>query len=74
MQIYVCIFYLFQLDLDDLTVENAIAKKFHKQLQVQLDPIWHQLGSSTKQLVADLKLLGYFLTLVKNKSIYRIID
>ncbi|XP_034943246.1 DNA repair endonuclease XPF isoform X2 [Chelonus insularis] len=49
------------LDLDELSVENAIAKKFHKQLQSQLDPIWHQLGSSTKQLVADLKLLGYFL-------------
>ncbi|XP_053593687.1 DNA repair endonuclease XPF [Microplitis demolitor] len=50
------------LDFDELTVENAIAKKFHKQLQYQLDPIWHQLGSSTKQLIADLKLLGHFLT------------
>ncbi|KAG8035797.1 hypothetical protein G9C98_001453 [Cotesia typhae] len=58
------------LDFDELTVENAIAKKFHKQLQRQLDPMWHQLGSSTKQLIADLKLLGYFLTqLIQENSV-----
>lgn len=45
------------LDLDELTVENAIAKKFHKQLHSQLDPIWHQLSSATKQLFSDLKTL-----------------
>ncbi|XP_050576570.1 DNA repair endonuclease XPF isoform X1 [Bombus affinis] len=45
------------LDLDDLTVENAIAKKFHKQLQSQLDPMWHQLSSTSKQLLSDLKML-----------------
>ncbi|XP_017761721.1 PREDICTED: DNA repair endonuclease XPF [Eufriesea mexicana] len=45
------------LDLDDLTVENAIAKKFHKQLQSQLDPIWHQLSYTSKQLLSDLKTL-----------------
>ncbi|XP_019699002.1 DNA repair endonuclease XPF isoform X2 [Harpegnathos saltator] len=45
------------LELDELTVENAIAKKFHKQLHLQLDPIWHQLSSSTKQLFSDLKTL-----------------
>ncbi|KAK9309706.1 hypothetical protein QLX08_000705 [Tetragonisca angustula] len=45
------------LDLDDLTVENAIAKKFHKQLQSQLDPVWHQLSSTSKQLISDLKML-----------------
>ncbi|XP_032685368.1 DNA repair endonuclease XPF isoform X2 [Odontomachus brunneus] len=45
------------LDLDELTVENAIAKKFHKQLHLQLDPIWHQLSSTTKQLFSDLKTL-----------------
>ncbi|XP_053982136.1 DNA repair endonuclease XPF [Hylaeus volcanicus] len=45
------------LDLDELTVENAIAKKFHKQLQSQLDPIWHQLSSTSKQLLSDLKTL-----------------
>ncbi|XP_019886917.2 DNA repair endonuclease XPF [Ooceraea biroi] len=45
------------LDLDELTVENAIAKKFHKQLHLQLDPIWHQLSTTTKQLFSDLKTL-----------------
>lgn len=45
------------LDLEELTVENAIAKKFHKQLQSQLDPVWHQLGATSKQLLSDLKIL-----------------
>lgn len=45
------------LDLEELTVENAIAKKFHKQLHLQLDPIWHQLSTTTKQLFSDLKIL-----------------
>lgn len=45
------------LDLDELTVENAIAKKFHKQLHLQLDPIWDQLSSTSKQLFSDLKTL-----------------
>lgn len=49
--------YYLQLDLEELTVENAIAKKFHKQLQSQLDPVWHQLSSTTKQLLSDLKTL-----------------
>lgn len=43
------------LDLEELTVENAIAKKFHKQLHLQVDPIWHQLSTTTKQLLSDLK-------------------
>lgn len=45
------------LELDELTVENAVAKKFHKFLQQQLDPIWHQLSQRTKILIADLKTL-----------------
>ncbi|XP_031784580.1 DNA repair endonuclease XPF isoform X2 [Nasonia vitripennis] len=43
------------IDLDELTVENAVAKKFHKQLQLQLDPIWDQLSFKSKQLISDLK-------------------
>ncbi|KAJ8664216.1 hypothetical protein QAD02_005253 [Eretmocerus hayati] len=43
------------LDLEELTVENAVAKKFHKQLQLQLDPIWDQLSFKSKQLITDLK-------------------
>ncbi|XP_012286135.1 DNA repair endonuclease XPF [Orussus abietinus] len=45
------------IDLDELTVENAIAKKFHKQLQQQLDPMWHQLSKKTKQLISEIKTL-----------------
>ncbi|XP_063242959.1 DNA repair endonuclease XPF [Bacillus rossius redtenbacheri] len=49
------------LDTDDLTVENALSKSFHKVLQMQLDPMWHQLSTKTKQLVADLRTLGHIL-------------
>ncbi|XP_036339541.1 DNA repair endonuclease XPF [Rhagoletis pomonella] len=45
------------IDLDEITVENCITKKFHKILQAQLDCIWHQLNSQTKLIVADLKIL-----------------
>ncbi|XP_073228243.1 DNA repair endonuclease XPF-like [Porites lutea] len=45
------------LDPENLTVENSISKSFDKVLRFQLDPIWHQLGNKTKQLVADLKVL-----------------
>ncbi|XP_054730042.1 DNA repair endonuclease XPF [Anastrepha obliqua] len=45
------------VDLDEITVENCITKKFHKILQAQLDCIWHQLNSQTKLIVADLKIL-----------------
>lgn len=50
------------LDTDELTVENAVSKSFHKILQRQLDPVWHQLSMKTKQLVADLKTLRHVLT------------
>jgi len=45
------------LPTDQLTVENTISKSFHKILQQELNPIWHQLSGKTKQLVADLKTL-----------------
>lgn len=31
------------LETEELTVENAISKSFHKILQRELDPIWHQV-------------------------------
>lgn len=49
------------LDTDEVTVENALSKSFHKLLQLQLDPVWHQLSSMTKQLLADLKTLRHIL-------------
>lgn len=45
------------LDTEEITVENSLSKCFHKILQNQLNPIWHRLSSTTKQLVSDLKLL-----------------
>jgi len=40
-----------------LTVENTISKSFHKILQQELNPIWHQLSGKTRQLIQDLKTL-----------------
>ena len=42
---------------DRMSVENAISKSFHKTLQQELEPIWHQLSWKTKQLVSDMKTL-----------------
>lgn len=50
------------LDTEELTVENSISKSFHKILQRELDPIWHQLSGKTKQLISDLKTLRMVLT------------
>lgn len=45
------------VDMQEITVENCLTKKFHKILQSQLDCVWHQLNSQTKLLVSDLKVL-----------------
>ncbi|XP_053694518.1 DNA repair endonuclease XPF [Sabethes cyaneus] len=45
------------VELQEVTVENCVTKKFHKILQAQLDTIWHQLSSQTKLIVADLRSL-----------------
>ncbi|XP_050525134.1 DNA repair endonuclease XPF [Daktulosphaira vitifoliae] len=45
------------LDTEELTVENCLSKCFNKILQMQLNPIWHRLSISTRQLVSDLKVL-----------------
>jgi len=50
------------LDTEELTVENSISKSFHKILQRELNPIWHQLSGKTRQLVNDLKTLRMVLT------------
>lgn len=65
-----------QLDTDEVTVENAVSRSFHKLLQLQLDPVWHQLSSNTKQLLADLKTLRHILLLVftnRNVNFYRLV-
>lgn len=45
------------IDMQEITVENCVTKKFHKILQSQLDCVWHQLSSHTKLLLSDLKVL-----------------
>ncbi|KAK4880325.1 hypothetical protein RN001_008471 [Aquatica leii] len=49
------------VELQEITVENCLTKQFHKILQSQLDCIWHQLSSKSKQLVADLKTLRHLI-------------
>ncbi|NXN30436.1 XPF endonuclease, partial [Nycticryphes semicollaris] len=45
------------LEVEDLSLENAIGKSFDKTIRHYLDPLWHQLGAKTKSLVQDLKVL-----------------
>ncbi|KAL4715488.1 hypothetical protein ACJJTC_009114 [Scirpophaga incertulas] len=45
------------LDLQEITTENCLTKKFHKILQTQLDCVWHQLSTRTKEYIQDLKIL-----------------
>ncbi|XP_037032816.1 DNA repair endonuclease XPF [Bradysia coprophila] len=45
------------VDMQEITVENCVTKKFHKILQAQLDSVWHQLSSQTKVLISDLKVM-----------------
>lgn len=45
------------VDMQEITVENCVTKRFHKILQAQLDSVWHQLNSQTKLLISDLKIL-----------------
>lgn len=46
-----------QLDVEDLTVENALFRTFDAVVRAQLDPVWHTVGPKTKQLVSDLTTL-----------------
>ncbi|MEE6497589.1 hypothetical protein FKM82_002780 [Ascaphus truei] len=45
------------LEVEDLSLENAIGRAFDKTVRHYLDPLWHQLGAKTKSLVQDLKIL-----------------
>ena len=37
------------LATEELTVENAMSKSFHKILQRELDPVWHQLSGKVRK-------------------------
>ncbi|KAH0822060.1 hypothetical protein GEV33_000731 [Tenebrio molitor] len=49
------------VELQEITVENCLTKKFQKNLQMQLDGIWNQLSDKSRQLVADLKTLRHLI-------------
>ncbi|KDE08113.1 hypothetical protein MVLG_01595 [Microbotryum lychnidis-dioicae p1A1 Lamole] len=55
------------LEVEDLTVENALFRSFDGLVRSRLDPVWHKVGSRTKLLVQDLtmlrKLQAYLLAL-----------
>ncbi|KAI8369465.1 uncharacterized protein BYT42DRAFT_584566 [Radiomyces spectabilis] len=50
------------IDVEDFTVENAFFKSFDMIVRRQLDPIWHRISPTTKQLVGDLKVLRQLLS------------
>lgn len=52
------------VELQEITVENCLTKKFHKILQAQLDVIWHQLSYKSRQLVAELRTLRHLILYV----------
>jgi DNA excision repair protein ERCC-4 len=45
------------VDLEEVTVENCVSKRFQKILQSQMDVVWDQLSSKTKLLIRDLQIL-----------------
>ncbi|CAL8381531.1 unnamed protein product [Gadus morhua 'NCC'] len=45
------------LEAEDLSLENTLGSAFDKTIRHYLDPLWHQLGGKTKNLVQDLKVL-----------------
>ncbi|GAA5918704.1 hypothetical protein JCM5296_003677 [Sporobolomyces johnsonii] len=45
------------LEVEDLTVENALFRSFDSLVRTQLDPVWHKVGPRTKGLVSDLTTL-----------------
>ncbi|XP_023935382.2 DNA repair endonuclease XPF isoform X2 [Bicyclus anynana] len=58
------------LDMQEITSENCVTKKFHKILQSQLDCVWHQLSTRTKEYIQDLKVLRtMILNLIHDDSV-----
>ncbi|XP_005095873.1 DNA repair endonuclease XPF [Aplysia californica] len=49
------------IDMDEITVENALSKSFDLLIRLQLEPLWHQLSVRTRQLVSDLKTIRLIL-------------
>ncbi|XP_066250841.1 DNA repair endonuclease XPF [Euwallacea similis] len=52
------------LEMQEITVENCLTKKFHKILQAQMNEIWHRLSNKSTQLIAELKTLRHLLLMM----------
>ncbi|KAJ1967774.1 DNA repair protein RAD16 [Dimargaris xerosporica] len=50
------------VDLDEVTVENALSRSFDVILRQQLDAMWHRISARTKMLVADVATLRRLVT------------
>ncbi|KAJ1950726.1 DNA repair protein RAD16, partial [Dispira parvispora] len=50
------------VDVEEITVENALTRAFDVLLRRQLDPLWHRLSARTKQLVSDIATLRRLVT------------
>ncbi|CAH7667918.1 hypothetical protein BY996DRAFT_4584876 [Phakopsora pachyrhizi] len=50
------------LEVEDLTFENALFRSFDIIIRSRLNPIWHRVTPKTKQLVSDLATLRWLLT------------
>lgn len=49
------------VELEEITTENCLTKNFHKILQAQLDLVWNQLSSRSRQLISELKTLRHLI-------------
>jgi DNA excision repair protein ERCC-4 len=47
----------YKIDLEDFKVENSLFRSFDSLVRNQLECVWHQASTKTKQLVDDLKTL-----------------
>lgn len=45
------------IDTEELSLEKSLASSFDRSVRAQLDPVWNQIGSKTKNLVKDLRAL-----------------
>lgn len=50
-----------KVDVTEINIENSFFKNFDALVRRQLDPIWHQVSNTSKQLVGDLKILRQLL-------------
>lgn len=45
------------IDTEELSLEKSLGSSFDRSVRAQLDPVWNQIGSKTKNLVNDLRAL-----------------